>query len=83
MDLSWRSYGNRTTFSPPRKCPTETINAPTTTGCPGGGTCSAPASFLAHGYCVQAFHDLVDEDRDAGKLDENRKAAWCYMALGD
>ena len=38
--------------------------------------------LLAHGYCVQAFHDLVDEDRDAGKLDGNRKAAWCYVALG-
>ena len=36
---------------------------------------------LAHGYCVQAFHDLVDEDRDAGKLGETRKAAWCYVAL--
>ena len=42
----------------------------------------SPRQLLAHGYCVQAFHDLVDEDRDAGKLDENRKAAWCYMALG-
>ena len=42
----------------------------------------SPRQLLAHGYCVQAFHDLVDEDRDAGKLDENRKAAWCYVALG-
>ena len=41
----------------------------------------SPRQLLAHGYCVQAFHDLVDEDRDAGKLDENRKAAWCYVAL--
>ena len=41
----------------------------------------SPRQLLAHGYCVQAFHDLVDEDRDAGKLDENRKAAWCYLAL--
>ena len=42
----------------------------------------SPRQLLAHGYCVQAFHDLVDEDRDAGKLDENRRAAWCYVALG-
>ena len=42
----------------------------------------SPRQLLAHGYCVQAFHALVDEDRDAGKLDENRKAAWCYVALG-
>ena len=41
----------------------------------------SPRQLLAHGYCVQAFHALVDEDRDAGKLDENRKAAWCYLAL--
>ena len=41
----------------------------------------SPRQLLAHGYCVQAFHDLVDEDRDAGKLDENRKAGWCYLAL--
>ena len=41
----------------------------------------SPRQLLAHGYCVQAFHDLVDEDRDAGKVDENRKAAWCYVAL--
>ena len=38
--------------------------------------------LLAHGYCVQAFRDLVYEDRDAGRLDEIRKAAWCYVALG-
>ena len=36
---------------------------------------------LAHGYCIQAFHNLVDEDRDAGKLDETRQAAWCYLSL--
>ena len=41
----------------------------------------SPRQLLAHGYCVQAFHDLVDEDRDAGKLDGNHKAAWCYIAL--
>ena len=41
----------------------------------------SPRQLLAHGYCVQAFHDLVDEDRDADKLDESRKAAWCYVAL--
>ena len=41
----------------------------------------SPRQLLAHGYCVQAFQDLVDEDRDADKLDESRKAAWCYLAL--
>ena len=37
--------------------------------------------LLAHGYCVQAFQDLVDEDQATGKLDEVRKATWCYVAL--
>ena len=41
----------------------------------------SPRQLLAHGYCVQAFHDLVDEDREAGELNGNRKAAWCYVAL--
>ena len=36
---------------------------------------------LAHGYCVQAFHELVDEDNANGELDDVRKAAWCYVAL--
>ena len=42
----------------------------------------SPRQLLAHGYCVQAFHDLVDEDRASGRLDERREAAWCYVALG-
>ena len=36
---------------------------------------------LAHGYCVQAFRELVDADKAAGRLDDTRKAAWCYIAL--
>ena len=42
----------------------------------------SPRQLLAHGYCVQAFHDLVDEDQASGLLDESREAAWCYVALG-
>ena len=41
----------------------------------------SPRQQLAHGYCVQAFRELVDEDRAAGVLDDTRKAAWCYIAL--
>ena len=40
-----------------------------------------PRQLLAHGYCVQAFQELVDTDLTAGKLDPIRKAAWCYIAL--
>ena len=36
---------------------------------------------LAHGYCVQAFRELVDADKAAGVLDDTRKVAWCYIAL--
>ena len=36
---------------------------------------------LAHGYCVQAFRELVDADKAAGVLDDTRQAAWCYIAL--
>ena len=50
-------------------------------GMPRWGDMFSPRQLLAHGYCVQAFQDLVDEDRDADKLDESRKAAWCYLAL--
>ena len=41
----------------------------------------SPRQQLAHGYCVQAFRELVDEDRANGELDDTRKAAWCYIAL--
>ena len=42
----------------------------------------SPRQQLAHGYCVQAFRELVDEDRDAGLLDSVRKAAYGYLAQG-
>ena len=41
----------------------------------------SPRQQLAHGYCVQAFRELVEEDRAAGVLNDTRKAAWCYVAL--
>ena len=37
--------------------------------------------LLAHGCCVQAFRELVNEDKNTGVLDDARKAAWCYIAL--
>ena len=40
-----------------------------------------PRQQLAHGYCVQAFRECVDADRDAGRLDDRRKAAWGYVAM--
>ena len=36
---------------------------------------------LAHGYCVQAFRECVDADKDAGQLDDRRKAAWGYIGI--
>ena len=41
----------------------------------------SPRQQLAHGYCVQAFRELVDEDRKSGVLNDTREAAWCYIAL--
>ena len=41
----------------------------------------SPRQQLAHGYCVQAFRELVDMDKAAGELTELRQAAWCYIAL--
>ena len=41
----------------------------------------SPRQLLAHGYCVQAFHELVDADVVSGHLDDRRKAAWTYVGL--
>ena len=41
----------------------------------------SPRQQLAHGYCVQAFRELVDTDKDANRLDDRRKAAWSCIAL--
>ena len=41
----------------------------------------SPRQQLAHGYCVQAFRELVDTDKAAGEFTELRQAAWCYVAL--
>ena len=41
----------------------------------------SPRQQLAHGLCVQAFRELVDEDAAAAELDDGRKASWCYVAL--
>ena len=40
-----------------------------------------PRQQLAHGHCVTAFRECVDTDEDAGKLDEQRRAAWAYVAI--
>ena len=41
----------------------------------------SPRQQLAHGYCVQAFRELVDEDQISGGLDNIQKTAWCYIAM--
>ena len=50
-------------------------------GMPTWAELFSPRQQLAHGYCVQAFRELVDEDRAAGVFDDTRKEAWCYVAL--
>ena len=41
----------------------------------------SPRQLLAHGYCVQAFKELVDEDKSQNQLTDVRRAAWSYVAL--
>ena len=50
-------------------------------GMPNWGEMFSPRQQLAHGFCVQAFRELVDEDKAANALDETRNVAWCYVAL--
>ena len=40
-----------------------------------------PRQQLAHGFCVQAFHECVDTDQDSNRLDDRRRAAWTYIGL--
>ena len=51
-------------------------------GMPSWADMFSPRQRLAHGYCVQAFRELVDEDQASGDLDDIRKAAWCFVAMG-
>ena len=41
-----------------------------------------PRQQMAHGHCVEAFRECLEEDRAAVQLGECRKAAWSYVALG-
>ena len=41
----------------------------------------SPRQQLVHGYCVQVFQELVDDNEANGLLDDTRKAAWCYVSL--
>ena len=41
----------------------------------------SPRQRLALALCVQAFRELVDEDRTAGILEDERKITWGYVAL--
>ena len=40
-----------------------------------------PRQQLAHGHCIEAFRECVDEEGAAGRLNESRKAAWAYVGL--
>ena len=57
-------------------------NRPITYGMSPWRNMFSPRQQLAHGYCVQAFQEMVDQDRAAGQLTNLRQAAWCYIALG-
>ena len=78
LEEPWETNG----ILPTEEVPHGDDSRPHQYGMPRWRDMFSPRQLLAHGYCVQAFQDLVDEDRDADKLDESRKAAWCYVALG-
>ena len=41
----------------------------------------SPRQLLCHGTSVEVFREMLDADREAGKLDEVRQAAYGYLAL--
>ena len=41
----------------------------------------SPRQLLCHGTGVEVFREMLDEDREAGQLDEIRRAAYGYLAL--
>ena len=41
----------------------------------------SPRQLLCHGTSVEIFREMLDADREAGKLDEVRQAAYGYLAL--
>ena len=40
-----------------------------------------PRQQLAHGHCVEAFRECVDDDRANKVLDDRRKATWAYIGI--
>lgn len=66
---------------PSEEFPPGNDNRPITYGMSPWRNMFSSRQQLAHGVCVQAFHELVDEDRASGVLDDARKATWCYIAL--
>ena len=41
----------------------------------------SPRQLLCHGTSVEIFREMLDADRESGKLDEVRQAAYGYLAL--
>ena len=41
----------------------------------------SPRQLLCHGTCVEVFREMLDADRESGKLNEVRQAAYGYLAL--
>lgn len=41
----------------------------------------SPRQLLCHGTSVEIYREMLEEDRQAGRLDDERKAAYGYLAL--
>ena len=46
-----------------------------------GATCFLPRQLLCHGTSVEVFREMLDADREKGKLTGVRQAAYGYLAL--
>ena len=68
-------------YSPVKKYPPGNDRRPHTYGMEKWVKMFNPRQLLAHGHCVEAFHECVEEDRAAEALDERRKAAWAYVGI--
>ena len=77
-----KEYWGQRNILPTEEVPHGDDQRPHNYGMPRWRDMFSPRQLLAHGYCVQALQDLVDEDKANGHLSEVRKAAWCYVALG-
>lgn len=74
----WEAYD----YVPGERFPTDTNDdRPIQYGMPLWRDLFSPRQLLCHGTSVEIFREMLEEDRQAGRLDDVRKAAYGYLAL--